>query len=75
MCPALSSMRPDRSPPRHHGGLTTALPERAAELVKAYKPYLAIYSMELDLLNLDPRQTMMVAPPPALRGSTDTTPG
>ena len=48
-------MRPDRSPPRHHGGLTTASLERAAELVKAYKPYLAIYSM-------DPRQTMMVAP-------------
>jgi hypothetical protein len=36
--------------------------ERAAEPVKAYQPYLAIYSMDLDLLNLDPRQTMMVAP-------------
>jgi hypothetical protein len=68
-------MRPDPSPPRRHGGLATALPEHAAELVKAYKPYPAVYTMELDLLNLDPRQTMMDAPPPALRGSTDTTPG
>jgi hypothetical protein len=47
MCPARSSMRPDRSPPRHHGGLTTTLPEPAAELVKAYKPYPAIYRTDL----------------------------
>jgi hypothetical protein len=55
MCPARSSMKPDRSPPGHHGGLATASPERAAEPVKAYKPYLAIYSTDLNLLNLDPR--------------------
>jgi hypothetical protein len=55
MRPPRSSMKPDRSPPTHHGGLATVSPERAADLVKAYKPYLAIYSTDLDLLNLDPR--------------------
>jgi 2-haloacid dehalogenase len=36
----------------------------SAELVKAYKPDPAVYRLALDLLGLNPRQTMMVAAHP-----------
>ena len=51
------------------------LAERAAELIKAYKPYLAINSMDLDLLNLGPSVDHDGRTPPALRGGTDIIPG
>ena len=36
----------------------------SGELTRAYKPDPAVYRMALDLLNLDPRRTMMIAAHP-----------